>query len=43
MDVRQFLLSLLNTLSRLDFVKNVDFNTEVFISSFAVQTIDSKP
>ena len=31
MDVRQFLLSLLNTLSKLDFVKNVDFNTEVFI------------
>ena len=31
MDVRQFLLSLLNTLSRLDFVKNVDFKTEVFI------------
>ena len=31
MDVRQFLLSLLNALSSLDFVKNVDIKTEVFI------------
>ena len=31
MDVTQFLLSLLNALSSLDFIKNVDFKTEVFI------------
>jgi len=31
MDVSQFLLSLLNGLSGLDFVENVDFKTEAFI------------
>lgn len=31
MDISQFLLSLLHTLSALDFVEHVDFQTEVFI------------
>ncbi|MDY6863908.1 MAG: hypothetical protein SV062_13095 [Thermodesulfobacteriota bacterium] len=31
MDINQFLLSLLHALSALDFVKHVDFQTEVFI------------
>ena len=31
MDINQFQLSLLHSLSSLDFVKTVDFHTEVFI------------
>lgn len=31
MDVSQFLLSLLHSLSKLDFVKNVDLRTEAFL------------
>lgn len=31
MDINQFLLSLLSTLSTLEFVKKVDFQTEVFV------------